>query len=160
MIKRLTLLTIVGLIVGLVYAGEVIERTHTVYLTTVDTGGSESVRHDTIKNLVGLVHSDHNMYPEIIRIILKPSATTAHGMGLSDSGYLWLYTVFADEYHLLGCDTQAALPCTLRLPYAGPPADSLFKEKLALEYRIVDTLSDFSQRAEYDIDINYILGEK
>jgi hypothetical protein len=121
---------------------------------------SYSGKTDTIKNLVGLIRSDGNLYPEIIRIVLKPCTTTAQGLGLSDSGYLWLWTVFADEYHLLKADTCAELPCTLRLPYASVD-DSLFKQKLALGWRIADTTSDSVMIVlEYDIDVNYTLGRK
>lgn len=124
---------------------------------------SWSSKTDTIESLLSLVgrRYEPSLYPEIIKLTLKASSTTDAGIGLSDSGYLWLYTVFDDEYHLLAADTADSLPFTLRQPYTGSEADSLFKPKLALVWRIADTsTSEVVGSIRYDLDLTYLLGTK
>ena len=102
----------------------------------------------------------------IFRAIIDSIPTANQGMGLSDSGYIWLYTTFADEWHLIAVDTQASLPCTLRYvqekPYAGgsfPFTDTLLKEELLVVWRIADSASDTTATLPYEIQIDYILTD-
>jgi len=119
---------------------------------------------DTIEGLMSLVTNDRgspNLYPEIISIDLSAADDTLAGFGDADSGYLWLYTVFEDEYHLIACDTVDSLPVNLRKVYAGPVADSLFKSKLALVWRVADSVSDtIINGITFDIDVDCLLGPK
>jgi len=92
------------------------------------------------------------------RFILQASHKTAQGVGLSDSGFLYLFTEFANEYLELDSDSSSGLPCTLRveLPSAAG-TDTLFKEHLYVAYRITDTASDTTYTIPYEIDVDYLL---
>jgi len=119
---------------------------------------------DTIeeRDFISLVsRAGNNLYPEIISIDLSAADDTLAGFGDVDSGYLWLYTVFDDEWHLIACDTVDSLPVNLRAANAGPVADSLYKTKLAVVWRVADTVSDtVIDNITYTIDINCLLGPK
>ncbi len=137
------------------FHADTLDTTHTQLNVTSYSGKTDTI------DIVGLIQRDGNLYPEYSRFILKPCTTTAAGLGLSDSGYLWLYTVFDDEYFLIAADTCTDLPCTLRVAYDGPVADSLFKAYLALGWRVADSSSDtVLPFLEYPIEVNYILGTK
>ncbi len=116
-------------------------------------------------DLVQLVH-DKMVYNQIYAsFVLQASETEKRGYGLSDSGFLWLYTVFNGVYHLLESSNRAALPCTLlvRLPDSADIAhgmDTLFKEMFSLAWRVADTTSDTTMNPIHTIDANWIIKER
>lgn len=95
------------------------------------------------------------------RFIIGASADTMNGVGKSDSGYLWLYHVWNDiDYVLAGSTAVATVPCTLSVNIADAAGnDTVFKEKLALVYRIADTCSTKDTTITYTIDEDYLLKD-
>ena len=120
---------------------------------------------DTIY-LPPIMYSDLSADAFYGRFILEPSVDTAQGIGDSDSGYLILYTMFANELKEIARDSAASLPCTLRVAIGtdttggGVDPDTLFNYGLAIVYAIMDTASDTTVTVYYELTADYeIEGE-
>jgi hypothetical protein len=115
-------------------------------------------------DLVQLVGEDRRAGGIYGNIILKPSATTYRGLGLSDSGLLWFQTRMnidtGTTYYVLDSTKKAALPCTLHIArsYAATN-DTLFKPIGSIIWVVSDTTSDSTTpfEADYDIAIDLML---
>lgn len=151
------------------------------YATTVnhaDTGGtlaatqanitSLSFVTDTFK-LQQTVYYDRASLKSMYAVfILNASLDSLQGVGLSDSGYLWLYSAFSTnnstiEYLLLDSALNNSLPCTLRYSLSSDSAfsDTIIREALYLGYRISDTASDTNlYNPSYNLNLDYNLYEK
>jgi hypothetical protein len=96
------------------------------------------------------------------QFILKASDSTGIGVGLSDSGYLWLShkTTYGDS-SLADSAFAASLPCTLSVSIADAEGNNVvFGDKLTLSWRISDTASDTtSWPISFDIDYDYTLKD-
>jgi hypothetical protein len=115
---------------------------------------SQSSYQDTI-DLISLIYDDFDMAGYQLVAILDSSTTVAQGLGLSDSGYLWLYTTRrigygSDSVEMFLLDSAVANSLPLRLECkvgadttgGGVDPDTLFKERFQLVYRVTDTASD------------------
>ena len=125
-----------------------------------DTTTANSTSYSTIQdtfNIGTFSHHDMGATSIVGRFVLAASASTAHGLGLSDSGIVRIHTDLAGTYHLLACDTATSLPVTLY--YSIAAADTTLKDGIWLEYRIADTTSDTSYAPEYTITVDYLLKE-
>ncbi|MCK5018537.1 MAG: hypothetical protein KAS32_15865 [Candidatus Peribacteraceae bacterium] len=89
-----------------------------------------------------------------------PSAVTTQGIGLSDSGYVWVYSEYLGNTNLLAVDTTASLPCSVlfSIPSAAG-TDTLLTSKLFMVWRVADTASDTTTTIPYRITTEYILRE-
>ena len=88
-------------------------------------------------------------------IIMDGPTSTVHGMGLSDTCTLYLYTRFVGEGRKL-LDSSAkhiGLPCSLRVvhPYVAG-MDTVLKDNFEIKYRLADTMNDTVATFPYYID--------
>lgn len=129
----------------------------------VNVAGNSTIQ-DTF-DLVQLIHDNYVYNQVYASFVLGASATEKQGYGLSDSGYLWLYTVFNGVFHLLDSAVANSLPVTLtvRLPDSidiSHGMDTLFKERLSLVWRVSDTASDTIMNVTHSIEANWILKDR
>ena len=96
---------------------------------------------------------------------ISASASTAQGVGLSDSAYLflaaWRTNAGSSEYFLLASDSCNALPCSLRIAHpvqAG--SDTLLKRGLFFYYELSDTASDTTDAIYLPLHLDYELYEE
>lgn len=85
---------------------------------------------------------------------IYPAKTSLSGMGLSDSGYLWLYSQFSGTNKLIDSAVANSLPVTLTGVVHSNVGDTLIRERLLLTYRIQDTTSDTVLSTEYPLHWN------
>jgi len=151
-----TVWTVTSNVKGIAFTLDVADSSSdTAYVTP--NKASWSVKHDTI-DLTQLYHKGRHARGLILRATIVASDTSRHGLGLLDSGYLWLRTRFDSTYFPLDSVKANALPEVLWvvIPYDSPGVDTLLKEVLSLEYRIADSTSDTSGwRIPYNIEIDY-----
>jgi len=96
------------------------------------------------------------------RFILEASDSTGLGIGLSDSGYIWLnYLTTYGDSTLVDSAFRAALPCTLSVSVADAIGNNVvFGDKLTLSWRVSDTSSDTSALTiPFDITYDYTLKD-
>jgi hypothetical protein len=136
--------------------------------TIQDTVTSRSGNTDTIKHIVGLHRRDLHAGGLYMTVILKPSADTGDGgIGKDDSAVIWVYTVFDDQsttgqYFLLDSSVSEGLPDTLRIsiPRDSAGVDTLFKDWLAIVYRLDDSTTDTTFWPSYDVQIDLNVYEQ
>jgi len=136
-----------------IYLGDSTVATDTTQLNVT----SQCEQQDTL-GLGPLVYRDISPNVILSKFILLPSHVTAQGAGLSDSGYLWLYTTFDNQFFLLDSAVRNALPCTLYYA-AKPGTDTLYKEDLTLVYRVTDTASDTTMTLPYKITADWLIRD-
>lgn len=132
--------------------------TWTVYVTT---GTSPSSLQDTI-DFGRVIFRDWHATSLDAEFTLNASATTTGGVGLTDSGYLWLYHKTArGDYVLADSAFTDSLPVTLTVLI--PDAignNTVFRDKFALVWRVWDTTSSAAVSVvPYDIDFDYTLKD-
>jgi hypothetical protein len=93
------------------------------------------------------------------RVILNPSSTTSHGIGLDDSGYIWLYTYYVgtDDRVLLDSTAVDYLPCTLSVVVPSSVGDTLLRNYLQLKVMVYDTTADTNFVVVYPVDYTITL---
>lgn len=81
------------------------------------------------------------------------------GMGLQDSGWIWLYSVFAGDEVL--CDSAVAnsLPVTLNVRIIQAIGDTLLGRYLTLKWEIYDSLGDDASTVTFPIRWEILLKE-
>lgn len=123
---------------------------------------SNSILQDTLENIGRTIFSDWHATSIDGRFVLGASDSTGLGIGLSDSGYLWLYYVTTrGEYSLADSAFRAALPCTLSVEVADAEGNNVvFADNLALVWRVSDTASDTTRLTiPFDITYDYTLKD-
>lgn len=136
------------------------------YLNTADTlndtvsGNGKANIVDT-SGLVQLFNTSFTAQSMMFKIFLEASPITDRGYGLSDSGYIRVYTLFADEWHLLSQDSCNALPCSLRyvIPSSTAGVDTLLKEELRMVLEVSDTTSDTNLTAPHKVTFRYLMKD-
>ena len=132
---------------------------------TANANGASS-HQDTIP-IVNLWRGDK--YPKGVTadFILRAWADSGRGVGLSDSGYLWLFSAHNVagnlQYLLLAADTTNDLPCTLSydLTVDSTGSDTTLREQLFLAYRYWDTATDSNaiMQGTVTIDVKVMQGD-
>lgn len=128
---------------------------------------SYSTYQDTFK-VVRMVWDDFEIAGIDFWAILDSSVTTTNqGLGLSDSGYVWIYAVRNvhgnEQLTLIDSAVRNALPCSLHILITadttggGVDPDSMWYEYWSLAYRIADTASDTVMNPSYTIYVDYKL---
>lgn len=121
---------------------------------------SRSVSTDTF-HLARIIYTDKEYNSMTAMFILDTPETEKQGINGGDSSYIWLYSVFNGEYFLLDGDSVATGSCTLRVVLENTAgSDTLFKEYLALGYRMADTASDTTARFDVNLHMDWILREE
>jgi len=149
--------------------------TYTAYLrvdTLNDTtsGTGISYYQDTFK-IIRMVWDNFEVSGIDLWVKIDTSITdtmiTAQGLGLSDSGYIWIYAVNVmagvEYFVLVDSVANAGVPCSLHVlvtvdsTLSGTYLDSMWKEYWSLVYRIADTASDTVMNPTYVIWVDYKL---
>ena len=110
--------------------------------------------------LSSFIDGDKTFNSMIGKVRISASPTSTQGIGLSDSGYVWLYSEYLGNSNLLAVDTTASLPCSVY--YSQPSAagtDTLFSDKLYIIVRVADTATDTNATITYDVTAQYIMRE-
>lgn len=136
------------------------------YINSADTlndtvsGNGKANIVDT-SGLIQLYNSNFTTQSMICKIFLEVSGNAKRGYGLSDSGYIRLYTRFQDESHLLTQDSCNALPCSLRyiIPSSTAGVDTLLKEDLLMVVEVSDTTSDTVMTADHKVTFKYFIKD-
>lgn len=76
------------------------------------------------------------------------------GLGKSDSGWLWLYSVLGSERVLIDSAVSAGLPCSLLVNLHSNVGDTLLRNLLDLDWQVYDSLGDSSFDATYPVRFN------
>jgi hypothetical protein len=94
-------------------------------------------------------------------VILAASANSARGYGLTDSGWIWLYTSYGGDFFLVDSGVKEGLPCTLKVAHTSSTAgaDTLWKQDLKLVIKVYDSVGDTVMTSDHDVDYHFILKE-
>lgn len=151
----------------LVYLGDADTDTTTTQVNVTDYATYQ----DTIK-VVQMVWHNFEVSGIDFWAILDSSITTDNqGFGLSDSGYIWIYSVRNvrgnEQLTLIDSAVRNALPCSLHIMItakdttdSGLDPDSIWREYWSLVYRITDTVSDTVMSPAYVIWVdNKLIGK-
>ena len=132
----------------------VTHTTDTLNDTASGTGISRVV--DTIPLFATLANDYGTIYGNIV---LSAGNSAARGYGLSDSGYIWLYSVYRDTWLLLTCDTTNSLPTTIHysLTADSTGADTIIREGLIAIVAVADTLSDSVATFTHQLTWNFMV---
>ncbi len=150
-------LMVILLIPLLVWAGapNKKEKTETFTITTSEQAGpSSSV--DTF-TLFGMYQEGYDAFWG--KMVLHASPYTDNGLGLVDTGWIWLYAVAAGDWFLLDSFVQEGLPMTFNTAFVGN--DTLFKEQIKAVVMVSDSTGDTVLSADYRFDHYFMrTGEK